>query len=135
MIKNEKQYKISKKRLLEMNTILKEKKAKVGTSEAGALSSLALMRDRVAEQIKQYESLKTKGIPSKRSISVMQLPNILIQYKIAKGFTQKQYSEILGIKEQQLQRYEAENYASVSFGRLMDYVEKAKLKIRLAVEA
>lgn len=134
MIKNEKQYNISKKRLKEIQAILKEKKAKVGTKEAGALASLAVMMDDIQNQIKQFEDLKIKGIPLRRKITVAQLPNILIEHKIAKGLTQKQYSEILGIKEQQLQRYEAENYSSVSFGRLLDYLEKAKIKINLAVE-
>ena len=92
------------------------------------------MMDDIQNQIKQFEDLKRKGIPLRRKITVAQLPNILIEHKIAKGLTQKQYSEILGIKEQQLQRYEAENYNSVSFGRLLDYLEKAKIKINLAVE-
>lgn len=134
MIKNEKQYKVSKKRLAEMQLILKEKNAKAGTKEAGALASLSVMMKDIETQIRQFEDLKRKGIPLRRKITVAQLPNILIEHKIAKGLTQKQYSEILGIKEQQLQRYEAENYSSVSFGRLLDYLEKAKIKINLNVE-
>ena len=136
MIKNEKQYRISKKRLaeLEQTIALKQSKALPNSKEEGALNSLVRIKNDITEEIKQYESLKTKGIPLRRKITVAQLPNILIEHKIAKGLTQKQYSEILGIKEQQLQRYEAENYSSVSFGRLLDYLEKAKIKINLAVE-
>ena len=136
MIKNGKQYKISKKQLteLEQTIVLKQSKALPDSKEEGALNSLVRLKNDIKEEIKQYESLKNKGIPGRRKISVAQLPNILIEHKIAKGLTQKQYSEILGIKEQQLQRYEAENYSSVSFGRLLDYLEKAKIKINLAVE-
>lgn len=134
MIKNEKQYKVSKKRLADIEQLLKEKKAKAGTREAGALSSLAVMRDDIASQLKQYEILKTKGITLRKKITVSRLPGILIENKIARGFTQKQYSEILGIKEQQLQRYEAENYQSVSFGRLMEYLHKAKINVSVVVE-
>lgn len=136
MIKNEKQYKISKKRLAEMQAAISGKKAKVvrGSKEEGALISLIRISNGIKEEIKQYESLKTKGLPLRRKITVAQLPSLLIEYKIAKGFTQKQYSEILGIKEQQLQRYEAENYISVSFGRLVNYIEKADIKINLDVK-
>lgn len=136
MIKNEKQYKISKKRLAEMQAAISDKKSKVvpGSKEEGALISLIRISNGIKEEVKQYESLKTKGLPLRRKITVAQLPSLLIEYKIAKGFTQKQYSEILGIKEQQLQRYEAENYNSVSFGRLINYIEKADIKINLAVE-
>ena len=136
MIKNEKQYNTSKKKLaeLELTTSTKQTKVLPNSKEEGALNSLICMMSDIKEEIKQYESLKSKGIPLRRKVTVAQLPNILIEHKIAKGLTQKQYSEILGIKEQQLQRYEAENYSSVSFGRLLNYLEKAKIKINLAVE-
>ena len=98
------------------------------------MNSLIQIINNLKEEIKQYEVLKNEGIPLRRKVSVAQLPNILIEHKIAKGLTQKQYSAILGIKEQQLQRYEAENYSSVSFGRLLEYLEKAKIKINFAVE-
>lgn len=136
MIKNEKQYNTSKKRLVEFELTIAEKQPKVlpNSKEEGALNSLIRFKNDIKDEIKQYESLKSKGIPLRRKVSVAQLPNILIEHKIAKGLTQKQYSVILGIKEQQLQRYEAENYSSVSFSRLLDYLEKANIRINLAVE-
>ena len=136
MIKNEKQYNSSKKRLAEFELSIAAKQPKVlpNSKEEGAINSLIRIKNNVKEEIKQYESLKHKGIPLRRKVSLAQLPNILIEHKIAKGLTQKQYSAILGIKEQQLQRYEAENYSSVSFSRLLDYLEKANIKINLAVE-
>ncbi len=135
MIKNEKQYKISKKRLAEFEQAIaaKQSKALPNTKEEAAVNSLIRIKNDIKEEIKQFESLKNKGIPLRRKVTVAQLPNILIEHKIAKGLTQKQYSEILGIKEQQLQRYEAENYSSVSFGRLLNYLEKANIKINLSV--
>ena len=136
MIKNEKQYNISKKRLAEIEQTIASKKSKVvpNSKEEGALNSLGRIKNDIKEEIRQYESLKTKGLPLRRKITVAQLPNVLIEHKIAKGLTQKQYSAMLGIKEQQLQRYEAENYRSVSFGRLLEYLEKANIKVKFAVE-
>lgn len=136
MIKNEKQYRISKKRLAEMEQSIKSQKASInpGSKEEGAFNSLLRIANDLKEEIKQYERLQSKGLPLRRKISIAQLPAVLIEYKIAKGFTQKQYAEILGIKEQQLQRYEAENYNSVSFGRLLSYIEKAAIKVNLAIE-
>ncbi|MFZ1528809.1 MAG: hypothetical protein WAT19_08665 [Ferruginibacter sp.] len=136
MIKNEKQYKISKKKLAEMEAAISLKQAKVnpGSKEEGAIVSLHRIKNTLKEEIREYEILKRKGIPLRRMVTVVQLPRLLIEHKIAKGFTQKQYSEILGIKEQQLQRYEAENYQSVSFGRLMEYLQKANIKIKVALD-
>ncbi len=137
MIKNEKQYKISKNRLAEINENIAAKKSKgiLGSKEDGALNSLQMFGNSIKDQIKQYESLKKKRASLKKQVSLFQLPQILIEHKITKGLTQKQFAEILGIKEQQLQRYEADNYKSVSFGRLLEYIEKAKIKIKLAVES
>ena len=136
MIKNEKQYNTSKKRLTEFERSIASKQPHVlpNSKEEGALNSLIRIKNDIKEEIKQYESLKKNGLSLKRKISVTQLPKILIEHKIAKGLTQKQYAAILGIKEQQLQRYEAENYSSVSFSRLLDYLEKAKIKMNLAIE-
>lgn len=136
MIKNEKQYKISKNRLAEMEGAIAVKKLKAmpGSKEEGAMISLAMLKNSIREEIKQYENLKNKKITLKKQVSLIQLPQVLIEHKIAKGLTQKEFAQILGIKEQQLQRYEAENYKSVSFGRLLDYIEKANIKIKLAVE-
>jgi DNA-binding XRE family transcriptional regulator len=136
MIKNEKQYKISKNRLAEMDEIIRKKKNSIlpGSKEEGAINSLLLIRNDIKIQIRQYEQLKNKAVSLKKQVSLIQLPQILIEHKISRGLTQKEFSKILGIKEQQLQRYEADNYNSVSFGRLLEYIEKAKIKIKLAVE-
>ena len=137
MIKNEKQYKISKNRLAEMDGNIAAKKLKIvtGSKEEGAINSLVMFRNSIKEEIKQYETLKRKKSNFKKQLSIIQLPQVLIEHKITKGLTQKQFAEILGIKEQQLQRYEADNYKSVSFGRLLEYIDKAKIKIKLAVES
>lgn len=137
MIKNEKQYKISKSRLLKMNALVNNKKhaVKKNSVEEGALHSLISVRNKIRDEVRQYEHIKNAKGSIKKQVSLIQLPQILIEHKIAKGLTQKEFSRILGIKEQQLQRYEAEDYKSVSFGRLLEYIQKARIKIKLAVES
>ncbi len=85
-------------------------------------------------EIRYFEKLQKDGISLKRKIAIANFTDILIQYKISKKLSQKDFSAILGIKEQQLQHYEAEQYASVSFKRLLTFVEKTKLNISVAVE-
>ena len=89
----------------------------------------------MAGEIRVYDETKSTGIKLKKSATIESLPDVLIQHKIFSKLSQKQFAEILGIKEQQLQRYEADNYKSVSFGRLLEYIDKAKIKIKLAVES
>jgi ribosome-binding protein aMBF1 (putative translation factor) len=51
---------------------------------------------------------------------VESLPEILIEERKRLGMTQKQLAEKLGIKEQQVQRYEATRYQSASLQRLCE---------------
>ncbi len=51
--------------------------------------------------------------------SLAELPIALIKARIAKGLTQKQLAERIGIQEQQVQRYEAADYDTISFDRLI----------------
>jgi len=54
--------------------------------------------------------------------SLERLPSALIQARIATGLSQKQLAERLGLKEQQVQRYEANDYQGASLGRLHEVV-------------
>ena len=46
------------------------------------------------------------------------LPEALVKARIARGMTQKELAERLGLKEQQVQKYEATDYASASLSRV-----------------
>lgn len=136
MIQNEKQYKITKKRIVETeDAILKvHSSGKRDLKRQAYLNSLTSLQNQMKTEIRDFEKLQKNGISLKRKIAIANFPDILIQYKISKKLSQKDFSAILGIKEQQLQRYEAEQYASVSFKRLLSFVEKTKLNIFIAVE-
>ena len=136
MIQNEKQYKITKKRIAEMEDAIKKVNAsgKIDLKRQAYLNSLTRLQNQMKTEIRDFEKLQKNGISLKRKIAIANFPDILIQYKISKKLSQKDFSAILGIKEQQLQRYEAEQYASVSFKRLLSFVEKTKLNIFIAVE-
>ncbi len=57
------------------------------------------------------------------------MPVGLIRARIALGLTQKQLAERVGLKEQQIQRYEDTDYASASFSRLKEIIEALGLDI------
>ena len=52
--------------------------------------------------------------------SIYELPAGLIKARIAAGLSQRELAERLELKAQQIQRYEAEGYASASFQRLCE---------------
>ncbi len=136
MIQNEKQLKITAKKLNHFTALANEVKPFVNSSLEKKLqyASYCLIKKQLAAEVKAYSRTKQNGLTLKRQISITQLPEVLIKYKIAKKLSQKDFSVILGIKEQQLQRYEADKYASVSFKRLLSFVEKTDLEIMLSVK-
>ncbi|MBU6454103.1 MAG: helix-turn-helix domain-containing protein, partial [Cyanobacteria bacterium REEB67] len=76
----------------------------------------------IEQQIKQLEkdvqdyndlAAGKKKLPSPTLI-VAQIPDLLVSCRIAKHWTQKELAERVGMPENQIQRYESQNYASVS---------------------
>jgi transcriptional regulator with XRE-family HTH domain len=46
------------------------------------------------------------------------------------GLTQKQLAELVGLKEQQIQRYEETEYASASFSRMQEIISALGLEVK-----
>ena len=55
-----------------------------------------------------------------RLAAVDELPTVLIKARISQGLSQKDLAERIGLKEQQIQRYEATDYASASLSRIKE---------------
>jgi len=134
MINNEKQYKISKKKLNEIVTEI-EKVKKAGEQNPLRnkliLASLLNVKEELEEEISEYESLKNSNPETLAERVISELPSILTEYKIISGMTQKEFSEKLGLKEQQLQRYEADNFKGVSFKNLLKFLDSIGLEIKI----
>ncbi|MHA4810494.1 helix-turn-helix domain-containing protein [Flavitalea flava] len=134
MIKNEKQYKITKKKILG----IKEKIAQMSTGNEPAhlkdqliLASLINFQKDLEEEISAYDLLsKNKSITLDERI-IDDLPLMLIEFKLSCGLTQKEFSKKIGMKEQQLQRYEAENFKSISFKNLIKILHSVGLEIKI----
>jgi predicted XRE-type DNA-binding protein len=134
MIKNEKQYKISKRKFNELNEQIDKIKKNIEKNPLRnklILASLNSSKNEIENDILLYESLKKskEGILKERFIS--ELPSVITEYKIVSGLTQKQFSEMLGLKEQQLQRYEKESFKGVTFKNLLKFLDLIGLEIKI----
>jgi transcriptional regulator with XRE-family HTH domain len=87
------------------------------------------MEDLLSE-IEEYEALRDGQVSVINIDSFDQLADGLIKARIAAGLSQKALAQKLGMKEQQVQRYESERYASASFQRLQDVAAAIGVKIR-----
>ena len=77
-------------------------------------------------QVREYELLRS-GVTTLKASNLDELPSILISARIAQGLSQRKLAELIGVKEQQIQRYESDEYATASLRRLREIAEALKL--------
>lgn len=134
MITNERQYRITK------SWLERFERARDGVEEArDGLQPRArqALRDQYESQIEElrsqlaeYEALRRGQVAVLELESLRELPDALIRARAVAGLTQKALAERLGLKEQQIQRYEATRYAGVSLERLQAVADALGVVIR-----
>ena len=53
-------------------------------------------------------------------LTVSKISGVLINARIARGLSHRQLANMMGLKEQQIQRYESKDYANVDLGRVQE---------------
>ncbi|WP_396153113.1 helix-turn-helix domain-containing protein [Flavobacterium sp.] len=125
MIKNEKQYGVTKNNLKKFQDAIKVISENSNSKNPLLLKlqidSIQSQIDIFEEEIKAYEGLK-KGIITNVSRGFEDLSCGIIESRIAKGYNQKEFARLLKTSEQQIQKYESENYSNISLKRLQEIV-------------
>jgi len=141
MITNERQYRITKAQIEKFKTAIgvfdMKAAAERTKSKILAKAELAALRSEyeiLSMQLHEYESLKSGAIEILKASSLEELPTILIRARIAKGLSQRQLAEAMDLREQQIQRYEAEKYASANLQRLAEVANALSLNISEVAE-
>src|ERR1700688_1321385 len=139
MIKNDRQYRITKAAAVKFEDALQQLASQaahpheaevhplIATAHREALRS---QLDELRAQLREYEEL----VRGERGVidlgSLKDLPQALVQARISSGLNQKDLAAKLGLKEQQIQRYEATDYQHASLSRLLQVADAVNLKIR-----
>lgn len=119
MIKNEKQYNSTKVKLQKWLATKEQALAGVAGEQPEWLVAEQLFG--INEQIKQLtaeieeydETVSGKAkLPDPSLVS--QIPLLLIKWRIARHWTQRDLAEQVGLHENQIQKYESENYVHAS---------------------
>jgi DNA-binding XRE family transcriptional regulator len=82
------------------------------------------------EQIDHYEKLRDGRITSREITSLHELPTALIEARIAAKLTQRQLAELIAVAEQQIQRWEANDYSGVNLDRLQNIADALGVKFQ-----
>jgi ribosome-binding protein aMBF1 (putative translation factor) len=139
VIKNEKQYRITKAQVRRFQDAVAELAGQDRPSNISARlwkaqreAALSQMEE-LREQVAAYERLNAGQSKEVLLEGVEDLPKALIRARIAAGMTQEGLARRLGVKPQQVQRYEATEYESASFARILKVVHALGLSMPRAV--
>lgn len=131
MIKNQHQYRVTGAQLKRLEEALKRTRAAKASLEPAlheaVIAGLEAQIADLQEEMEEYDSLKGRDVLV--ADTFQELPQVLIQARIARGWTQEQLARKLKLKAQQIQRYESTEYRTVSLERLLDVA--AALNIEL----
>lgn len=86
-------------------------------------NALASQLESLQQELKEYEKTRASKKPQIDLTKLHDLPQALIRARIASGLSQRELAARLGLKEQQVQRYEATKYASASLSRVIEIAQ------------
>ena len=129
MIKNERQYRITKAQAERFSQTLDSLRQRSGETDGVHPLVAKAQEDALKSQLtdleaelREYDSLKSGKFPMRELRVVAELSTVLIKARIAQGLSQRDLAERLGLHEQQIQRYEATDYASASLRSIREVV-------------
>jgi transcriptional regulator with XRE-family HTH domain len=123
MIKNDRQLLISQGELARFE----EARAKLLASDSAhdqitkiRIDAIDSLVEELRTEINDYVALKSSGAKTFTIASLDELPITLIKARIAQNLTHRELAEQLGLKEQQIQRYETNDYSGASWDRMIE---------------
>lgn len=136
MIRTDKEYKGLKQRMSKAEELLKNQRKhfqSLGLSKAEverALAPTISFQKQQLEELEFYERLKAGQIP-KAFYSLNSLGTLLIAARIARGWTQKELADLLGVSESVVSRDEKNEYHGITAQRAERICEALKLSVKL----
>lgn len=141
MITNERQYKITKAQIAKFSDALSRfneidlarqgiDPMIIGAQRASLEQQLSDLRT----DLSKYEKLRSGEIKRLPIPDVARLGEKLIEARIVQGLSQRELAERLGMKEQQVQRYEQERYSAANLMRLAEVAEALRVELHARFE-
>lgn len=139
MITNELQLKVTQRKLQSLREALQQLSSRSPQDEfadvhkGGLLNVICDME----KEVQEYQQLWASAIhePLRLEAPLEQLGLMLIRLRLARGISQKELAQRLGVTPQQVQQDEEREYASLSVGRLRKILEALQVKADLHVAA
>jgi HTH-type transcriptional regulator/antitoxin HigA len=136
VIRNDKEYRHSKERLSELEAELKELpsiRGSVGRDEVASavIDALRMQIEDLEREISEYEDLKEGRLLSFGADDLDSLGELVTEARIACGLTQAELGELLGMTQQQVARYERDEWQNISVWRLAEAADALGLDLSI----
>ena len=136
MITNERQYKIAKNDALKCASEL-ERFDEIALSVSGVdptviaaqRKSLKSRLKALSGQIQDYERLRSGEVRTLFFSNFVDIGERLVQARVMRGLSQRELAEKLDVKEQQIQRYEQERYATANLVRIAEVAQALRFDL------
>jgi HTH-type transcriptional regulator/antitoxin HigA len=136
MISNERQYNVTRVELERLRNALRDfddiARARDGIDPLIIAAQRDSLQSQVAEledQLRAYEQLSSGRVRRLFPNSVTDIGQKLIDARVAQGWSQRSLAQRLGMKEQQIQRYEKEKYRTANLNRVAEIAEALQLDL------
>lgn len=141
MILNERTYRITKAQADKFRQAIADAEAASPPANVhpriykASIDAMRSQLETLTEELDAFDRLKSAAGKKRLQESVDNLGLLLIQARIARGFTQRQLGERLGLHMQKIQQYESTGYAGASITRIREVLTAlgavTKVEVRL----
>lgn len=138
MIRNEKEYREAVERIRQEKGRLARQEAELKMMGLGpaeikrALDPMRSFHQQLEEEVASYERLKRGEFDE--VLNLRGLGQLLVSLRIARGLTQRQLAEKLGVHETQVSRDERNEYHGITLERAARILEVLGVEVRSRVE-
>jgi ribosome-binding protein aMBF1 (putative translation factor) len=135
MLRNEVEYRNAKKRLENLRAevekrSLAEERETPGNSRA-VVEALNMKIDDIKREIAEYDDLKNGRVSEFEASDLDEFGEMVTKVRIARGWSQADLAEALGTHQQQVQRYERNDWQKINLWRLQEVVEALRLHLNI----
>ena len=136
MIRTDKEYRHTKGQLSELETELQGLLSARHRSErdqvaSAVIDALRMQIEDLEREISEYEDLKEDRLLSFGADDLDALGELVTKARIVRGLTQAELGEILGMTQQQVQRYERDGWQKISLWRLAEATDALGLNLTI----
>jgi ribosome-binding protein aMBF1 (putative translation factor) len=135
MLRNELEYRNAKKQLeglrseVEKRSLAEERETPHTTH--AVVEALKMKIGDIESELADYENLKNDRVSDFEADSLDEFGEVVTKARIAKGWSQADLAEALGTHQQQIQRYERNDWQKINLWRLQEVVEVLRLNLHI----